>query len=414
MAKKYSIWQRIELFMLLLLAMAFLNRSGYIFLAMVIVVLFMNINRIKISVLETELLFFGLSYFIFYYHTFGTDFYSIVVYAIGPVGAFLLGKLFVLNSNKPNAMLCLMITLALGMLVHGLLNWYAYWQSSYVLSYDYLRLSVDFWRKDLVSVTNTGMLFTYSASLSMGILFTQVEKKYKILAILVITICISATVFFANRTLIYVIAIIFLWKCLKLVFSKKTSKQRRNILVFSMFVFLFILVLVFLLGAESKLYSLISDLKIIDRFDGNNTVDSRFLAWGAFFSDFRFLRFPFGGKMMLKDLVLSNGKTVNYFHNMWLDTYNVAGIIPFVILLIFTVHIIKKRKEFIRTSQTGLQHITATCFDCMSMGAVLNFSVEPILEGNPYYFLMFIMCLGAMWAELNKQSEKCSITDYEK
>lgn len=83
------------------------------------------------------------------------------------------GKWFVLSDNSDRSFQEMTNTLTFGFFLHGVLNLLAYLKSDYYAQYAYQRVSVDFWRGDMVSVISTGFMFTFAVALSTSILFSH-------------------------------------------------------------------------------------------------------------------------------------------------------------------------------------------------------------------------------------------------
>ncbi len=84
-----------------------------------------------------------------------------------------------------------------------------------------------------------------------------------------------------------------------------------------------------------------------------------------------------------------------YAHNLWLDVARVAGVIPFTILLFFTVSSIKTWIESLKKLQNCL-FLRSYVFICF-VSIVLLFNVEPIMEGMYLLFLLFCMFIGFLY-----------------
>lgn len=106
----------------------------------------------------------------------------------------------------------------------------------------------------------------------------------------------------------------------------------------------------------------------------------RFWRWGE--AIHHMFAYPLGwSTMRIKDY---------YVHNLWLDVARVAGIIPFLCLMIATILSVKdvfKIYKAIPTILTTMLIVIYLCFFISSM-------VEPVIEGFPLYFYLFCMVWG--------------------
>ena len=385
---KFQIWEIALLVALFFFSISLFNLAGYIYSAIIAVMLVFNVVRIKLSIPELILLFFSVSLFGFDLYHNGFNIESLILYLLGPWTAYMIGKMFVMNSKHENAFMILITVLALGMFLHGILNLYAYTKSNHFATYDNYRRSVDFWRQELVAVTVTGMYFTFAAGLSIGALFSNTRTLFKIIAGIVLAVCVAASVFFANRTLLIILILIACWKGIMLMLSRKISKRAKIISVVSVIIAIAIGIIILssnLFGIADKIHA----LKIFQRITSGEE-SNRFMVWAYFFKDANFIRFPFGGGHILEDTPL------RYLHNLWLDVYNATGVITFISLVAFSICMIFYYRYFRIAMKENKLDSEYVIFQCMIIATVLNCAVEPIVEANPYFFLIAIMYFGAM------------------
>lgn len=399
--KKTLRWEVVANIVLLCFAISLFNLAGYIFAAVLLVTLFYNVGLIKISTPELTLMGFSLFYFVIYSFHFPVTIEEIILFLAGPWGAYLIGKQYVLRSRRKNAMMTLIVILAAGMCLHGLLNWVAMLRSDYMLSYAYKRESVDFWRGDVVSVTVTGMFFTFATGLSLGALFSKTPTKVKIWAVVTLVACLAATVFFANRTLLVVALLMLVGYLAATVVSSKVSSARKALLLSLMGLALLLLALAFAFnwfGFADRVMS----LKLFQRM--NEGERGRMDQWKLILEDSAFWSYPMGGGM----IAAAGGE--NYLHNLWLDIYNRVGVLPFIMIIIFVVQMASRYLSFRRTMLRHGKMVECACVTALLIATVLNCMVEPIIEANPYYFLIVLMFLGAMNGQTRKlENEKLSV-----
>lgn len=81
-----------------------------------------------------------------------------------------------------------------------------------------------------------------------------------------------------------------------------------------------------------------------------------------------------------------------YAHNLWLDVARTHGIIPFIILIIFSVRTLLNTKKAIRFSKVSLP--VTTLFFSYVLAANLMFFVEPVTEGIFSFFLVYCFIQG--------------------
>lgn len=389
-------WEIPANIVLLCFAVSLFNLAGYIFAAMLLVTLFYNIRHIRISTPELTLAAFAIFYFaVFTFHN-EAGIEELILYLMGPWGAYIVGKQYVMRSRANRPLMTLAVILAAGMCLHGLLNWVAMLRSDLMIYYAFQRQSVDFWRGEQISVTVTGMFFTFATGLSIGALFSKTRKKTKVMAVATLAACIAATVFFANRTLLVVIAIMLVGYVAATLLSSQYSAAKKALLLTALCALLVVLLSAFIFnwfGIADKIMS----LKLIQRMDEEE--GGRLNVWKLFFQDNAFIRYPMGGSMIGK----SSG--MSYLHNLWLDVYNSTGVLPFIMIVIFTVMMFARYWIFRRQMLLHGRRVDCTCITAMFIATALNCMVEPIIEANPYYFLIVLMFMGAMNAMTRRLEE---------
>lgn len=380
-------WEYIFWSLLFLFSISVFNLAGYIFPLLLIFIIFICYDHIPISVEELCLFIFSISYFWFYYLNYDTSFKDIILYLVGPWGAYVIGKMYVIKSQRENARLISIVIISIGMFMHGVLNWIEILKSAYMSSYEYQRIAIDFWRKEIVSVTVTGMFFTFATAVAIAGLFANVKKIYKVLACIVLTICLSATVFFANRTLLFIVLIIFGYRILMEIFGINNNLKKRLEVVFFLSCIIIVVGVLIVLNVGGIKDAVLS-LKIVGRLSNKNSDGGRVSLWLCFFEKLLFLDFLWGGKYISK----SSG--ISYMHNLWLDVYDTVGIIPSINLLIFTIMVCVNLKSFFKKIKRRKDTNTYICIQSLFFAIFLNCMVEPIIEANPYYFLCIIMMIG--------------------
>ena len=349
---------------------------------------------------------FSLSYGVIFSIHFEMGITEFILYFIGPWSAYILGKVYIKTSRLKNSFIIFITILSLGMYLHGILNVIAYVRSEYILLYQYYRQSVDFWRNELVNVKTTEMLFTFATGISLGVVFTTYKAVYKIIASLIIAFSIFVTIFFANRTLMIIFFVILLWRGICWFLDKKVPNKNKiiaSIIILTVLLLLFVLISLNIGGLGDSFYT----IKIVQRFFSDDEY-TRFDVWDLFIKDFRFVEHPFGGNKLVEN------EEFGYLHNMWLDVYNIVGAIPMILLIVFTIAVVIKFFNFRKITRNSDQNNIYIIFQSLILAVFMNMMVEPIIEANPYYFLISIMFFGAMDSYMNKTVDERSALCFEK
>lgn len=84
---------------------------------------------------------------------------------------------------------------------------------------------------------------------------------------------------------------------------------------------------------------------------------------------------------------------MGYAHNLWLDCARVAGVIPLLFLLIITVYFICALWKELKISEHDYYR---TIIVVIGVSLLVYMNVEPILEGCPLLFTVFVIILGML------------------
>lgn len=373
---------------LFLFSVGIFNLPGQIFFALTV---YFFVQKSKIIVVEKQdmiLLLFSAAYFIIYTFDFGFAGKSLIIYLWGPWAAYLFGKWFVISNNGERGFQVMTKTLTYGFLLHGVLNLFAYLRSDYYAQYAYQRVSVDFWRGDMVSVISTGLMFTFAVALSTATLFSPCSFRKRIMALGILLVSIFEVSFFAYRTMIYIALILIAFNLIRWLYDASVRIRGKSFFIGLALLFsLAILAIVFLnaFGIKDKLLS----IKIVKRllYDERS---SRFKTWSSYLLSGDWLRYPFGGQ---KSKFAYHG---DWVHNLWLDILNKVGLIPFVIAVIFTITSIWSVHDTAARMKGMGCSLLSNQIASLGMGAMLICMPEPVIDANPYFFFAILMLLGGI------------------
>ena len=369
-------------------AISLFNMAGYIFTLIAAITFLLCNHRIRFSSNDLLILLFSVSYFMIYWMHFGIALNEIILYLIGPWCAYVIAKVYVEESVHEHSIIILVLVLSIGMYLHGVLNIIAYVNSGHFAQYAHYRQSVDFWRNELVNVKTTEMLFTFATGLGLGVFFAKYKLKYKICAIVIVCVSMLLTIFMANRSLLIIFVVVLFWRLLCWLLDKHIPFIRK-ILLLSGLILILMLVVVAINMNVSGIGDAFYSMKVVQRFSSDVEL-TRFDVWSPFFKNLKFVEYPWGGKL------LTQGSQFGYMHNMWLDVYNVTGILPFLFLIIITLKLILDFYEFTQVMKRENRKNECVVIQSLFLAIAMNMMVEPILEANPYYFLSVLMFWGAM------------------
>lgn len=183
----------------------------------------------------------------------------------------------------------------------------------------------------------------------------------------------------STRTPFFLIAIISLI-ILLLNYRSLSFRGRFYVLVFIISISYFLYVFNFgEYNLTSALYSRIANSEDLTTFGSRS---SRWIEGVQ-----NIFKYPWGGDYMLN---------YRYYHNLWLDTYRVSGIIPMIFLLLFTLNAIGL---IIKTGKNGTISLRGKTVIMTLLVVYLSvFFIEPIIEGAFTYFISFCFFYGLVYS----------------
>lgn len=205
-------------------------------------------------------------------------------------------------------------------------------------------------------------------------LFLFINKKNKLiryLGLFCFVLSIISVVFLINRTGIVV--------ALAVLIVSTVYYSRHCFAKIVLYLGLFFIIYLFLTR-----WGIISQ-EVIDAYTernvGLNSGGDRFWRWGDALG--KIFSYPMGWSK-------TAGTFNNYVHNMWLDVARSAGIIPFFLLVSLTIRSIKDMFALLKHSGDDI----ALCFLMLNVSILTTSMVEPVMEGIPLYFYLYLMIMG--------------------
>jgi len=127
----------------------------------------------------------------------------------------------------------------------------------------------------------------------------------------------------------------------------------------------------------------LSQFSIVTRFTEERLETSRYQAWSTMLSSLHY--------SLLGGRVVKLGEDLNYVHNLWLDVFWDAGIVPFIILTGFHF---KHLHSFKTILQADLPLFVVLTVTGMGVSFFANFMQEPTLTASVPYFAGSCFFLG--------------------
>lgn len=337
-------------------------------------------------------IFFAIYSIILYFYQY-SGYTAIIGKIIYPVLLFFLGNWLVKEDKNYNKTIKYLLTIIISFTLYGVLSTQkviSLYGNSTQARNSIGRVGLDIWSNNVVSATALNAWLAFGLSL-LALLFIkdytlEEWKKIKLFSLICFVLSAYGVIQLGNRTGVVITIVTFI---ITLLFSSKLSVKKifNLILLLLLFIFGRILYKMNLFGLKN----IVESSYLFGRFmDSNLTEDPRVESWKAAFIGL--FENPMGGKETIMPL--------NSAHNMWLDVGYETGIIPFTLLIIFTIMTLNYIIKFIRKDHPPLvKGLILTLYTSF----LLTFFVEPVLLGLNEYFTIFCLLMGVVY-RLNQDS----------
>ena len=372
---------QIIILFLFLFALDFLDLSGMLIAGTIVLFLFLHFTELKFDANAGILVLFSCFYFasVAYYEGLALD--VIIKFALAPWGTYLLGYNMRLN-NRSISVTDFSFLIAFGFFLHGMLNLYSSIQVFGASFNNNYRQAFDFWQSRIISVTTASLYYTPFTVMAIGGLFSSRGAGIKLLCAVSLGLALFGSMIYQNRTLILACGLVACLNVLLVMRDKEmpTEKKKR---IYSILVFLALAAAIAFLSNVAGIQDAIMNSSLMNRMSGDK--QDRTTIWFSFiFGDA--WKYPFGGTKA----VLYDNKP--FVHNTWLDTFRRAGLLPFLLLSLFTLRAMLDTIKFGRLGR--LTGEDAVFLISLLAGTMLSFFVEPVIEANPYVFYLPLFVLG--------------------
>jgi len=324
------------------------------------------------------LVLFSISYSVFYSFTPDESNSFIVLYAISPITFYGLGKYFSTKYRSYDVYYFLLLFLSLGFsLIPAISIIQQIIENGFVGERNIRLITQD----EATSATLLGAYFTLNMA-AIGTIFVQsakkIENRIKFITLCAFIISLLCVLRVASRTQLLIALISLLVTISYLMLKQSFSKNIRLFLIIA----IPLVVLFFSISSDSAF------LNILEQRNNDQEelmgANGRTELWGE--SLMNLTSKPFGWEM--------SSDISKYSHNLWLDVDRVAGIIPFIFLLLYTILCIFLVIKTLKISPLNLYfNITILV---LFVGFMTVFFVEPVVEGLYFLLLLFFLFIGIL------------------
>lgn len=266
-----------------------------------------------------------------------------------------------------------------GPFVHYLLNWISNF-SNYSS-----RNTIDFWTKSIMAATGQAPLSCMAIALAIACLFSNTSKNVKAFSVFAVILALGYNLILSGRTLFILSLIVLVIAFIQKLINQKSQKVR------FLFVTLFI-ILALILAYNFDLLGIrtaVESSPFYDRFFGKKASmdideDGRMQKKINYFKNFSLSLF--GGSNLHKQ----NG----FAHDIFLDTYDEAGIFALFAIVCYIIATITRMKKCISNKIFPFEFRQIIL--CLYVILYIQFMVEPILQGMPWLFASFCFIDGGV------------------
>ncbi|MGN0990382.1 MAG: hypothetical protein ACI4O4_02890 [Candidatus Ventricola sp.] len=285
----------------------------------------------------------------------------------------------------------LIMVLAIGMALHGLAN-FAY--NTMIGTNMISGLSYDVFTKQYSSATGQAVYFTLFVSIVFWAVFAQSNIKLKILGAVVFIASLLYDIQLGGRSFLVLAAIsVFVGIVSYMMFAlKNPDRKDKNRLILILLGFV-VLIAVAIYLYENNYFGLKTWyetsylFKRIEYYDADKIgqdvrVNLKLQYVRYFFSHI------FGGNQ------ISKGEGIGAAHELWLDVYDDAGLLSYVLLLFYTFLSVNTVYRMIKLEDLET-HFKVGLIE-YQLVMLAQFFVEPVFQGAPLLFVSYIMIDAAL------------------
>ena len=369
----------------LLASLNFANLGIYIFALCSMFYIVFEYKCLRVSIGGIILLLFVVAYSFFYYVQNGMSMYILKIFCFFLIWLFS----FSVSRGKSLSNLFVLISiLAFGMALHGVLNFIYNARAGMVMD---VKRSVDYFTREVSSATGQAVNFTFLVGYSFWGIFIQKRVWLKILTLATYLVSLAYDIAIGGRTFLVLSALMIVSGIIFVLFSDRSPKRFQHfLLILLSLVFLILLIVIIynnnIFGVRNWVNSSYLNRRITQQnaldISNDGRVTKKLAYWQMLF------QYPFGGN------VISNFEGIGYAHELWLDTFDDAGIVPFVLIIAYTFCALVSVFKVLLCRHIWYGYKVGLI--CFYIVVYSQFFVEPILQVAPIFFVSFIIVDAAV------------------
>lgn len=282
------------------------------------------------------------------------------------------------NKIPYNVFFVTVTVIAAGLLTHYFLNW----MFNNNLGVD-SRNTIDIWTGVARAATGQTALACIALGLAIALIFSPSEKKAKTISWIALIVIMGYNLVLAGRTLVVMLLIV---AAIAFIHQLTRQKNGRTNVIFGVILFFAAIIVIYVFDIFN-IRTIVEGSSLYNRFfssDATMGVDEDNRMENKVFFLKNMIEYPWGGANMYE--------IKGFAHDIFLDTYDEAGLFSLVAMAAFLMnsftHLIKCIKN--QTLDFSFRQIVL----CAYVAMYIEFMVEPILQGMPWFFASFCLIDG--------------------
>ena len=356
---------------------------GQLFLPIICFVLFVD-NKLQFRVNDPRifvlLCLFGIGFYAFSYQL---GFYSVMGFTL-PMAYYIGSNI---KSKEEEQIKKVIFLLAIAMAMHVVLNSIYEYIVHGTHGFFFSSSHYDIWMREKIMNTAIALDADLLIACFYYIFFHEKNRKVKMSGLMIFAEAMFYLVVIGRRTqvlmLMIVVAVSFFFEAmiLKTIEEKQRKKLTQIIIILLSIAAVFSLAYVFDLFDFRTFFD---NLKIIQKLKRGLISDERV---SVLFDSIKLMpEYLFGGQKI-------SGVLSMEIHNFWFDIYDYAGIIPFVLICIYSAYYLHVFIRIVRskTISDSFKTLTVGLFVC----TFVQFNLEPLMTGGSILVIVSVM-IGAL------------------
>jgi len=361
---------------------------GYVFGYMLIILALLK-KQFLLSYLDRDFFFlflFSILYTLFYLFNLTNGVQYIFIYAFFPGIFYLMGKYLNSKAKSPYYLFYIFFFVGFVFSISAIISIILNLNQGGFAQLD--RTIPLFWNNKPIKATLMAGYLVFNVGIPALILINRrkIPFVFSVFALAVFTASLFSIFRLGSRTLLLIIALDLIIAFI-FVIPRQRFKDNFRLIVFT--------ALLVILGYNFIPFDLNADyLSVLgSRLQQSSNAASaggRSELWSSSLANI--FRYPFGW----------SDRNFRFAHNMWLDTARVGGIIPFTLLIIFTIRSLRKIFKIVFHASKNI--LLNTIIAIYTLSSFLVFFVEPVMEGLFHLFVVFCLFQGIINGHLQKLS----------